>query len=295
MILRTWQTPNFVVTGTDSSGTHKSFPMYSRTREELIERLKERMPDIQIQDVEPYEFGSWVEKARKILEKLERALTHEERSDILRRKRPWVELKEHLFDLFHGRCAYCERSPVEGGSYGDVDHFRPKNGVAEDRTHPGYYWLALCPLNFLPSCQLCNGKFKRTQFPVKDGIRAFPSQGVSDERPLLLHPYGPEDPRRHIRFVMGNPEGLTEVGIKTIEVFGLGKQGDLKIKREAAQSAIEGAWKARKILKGGSEAFRELREELFSGSGGWKFAAASLDRLDQIEKNWKSRAKHSRN
>lgn len=55
--------------------------------------------------------------------------------------------------LFHGKCAYCEKT-IERGAR-EVEHYRPKGGV-EDPDHPGYWWLAHSWTNLLPSCGPCN-------------------------------------------------------------------------------------------------------------------------------------------
>src|SRR5262249_45973388 len=101
----------------------------------------------------------------------------------------WKELKWHLFELFHGKCAYCEHKP-QAGYPGDVEHYRPKGKVDEDPNHPGYYWLAYDPRNLLPSCSRCNQPptAKRTRFPV-EGAHSRDSRNLAAEKPLLLNPY----------------------------------------------------------------------------------------------------------
>lgn len=73
-------------------------------------------------------------------------------------------VKAALYALFHGKCAYCEsyyhaQAPV------DVEHFRPKAAVEDDKTHPGYWWLAMDWSNLLPSCIDCNRR-RRQETPV---------------------------------------------------------------------------------------------------------------------------------
>jgi hypothetical protein len=60
-----------------------------------------------------------------------------------------------LDDLYHEKCAYCE-SIYRAVDVRDVEHFRPKGGVKESPTHPGYWWLASEWSNLLPSCPPCN-------------------------------------------------------------------------------------------------------------------------------------------
>lgn len=122
----------------------------------------------------------------------------------------WKRAKDQLSAETGGKCAYCE-APTTQVAYGDVEHYRPKST---------YWWLAYCYENYLVSCALCNQKYKRAKFPVKNGkmrapvvrcnttdafisanaatitpdsldpaqVDAFHQRHI-DERPLLLNPY----------------------------------------------------------------------------------------------------------
>ncbi len=68
----------------------------------------------------------------------------------------WGRAKAQLLKESNGKCAYCE-SPTTVVSYGDVEHFRPKSL---------YWWLAYCYENYLPSCTICNQRYKRDDFPI---------------------------------------------------------------------------------------------------------------------------------
>lgn len=70
----------------------------------------------------------------------------------------WKPAKKQLFAETGGKCAYCE-AKTEIVSFGDVEHYRPKSS---------YWWLAYCYDNYLVSCQLCNQKFKRDDFPIQN-------------------------------------------------------------------------------------------------------------------------------
>ena len=77
-----------------------------------------------------------------------------------------AEVKAALEKLFHGKCAYCEsiyrfQAPV------DVEHYRPKGAVEDDKTHPGYWWIAMAWDNLLPSCIDCNRRRKQPT-PIPD-------------------------------------------------------------------------------------------------------------------------------
>jgi len=161
-------------------------------------------------------------------------------------------LKEGLKAYFFGKCAYCE-SEFDSVAWGDVEHYRPKRGVTEEPTHPGYYWLTYCESNLMPSCQKCNqGRGKRNHFPI-DGVRATkPEDDIRIERPLLLNPYEEFDcggDARHLRYVFeytgeellptGRVDGLTERGKKSIEVYDLNRPSLVKQRRKNQLSAIK--------------------------------------------------------
>lgn len=102
---------------------------------------------------------------------------------------------------FYGRCAYCE-SPIADTQYIQVEHFRPKAGVKDEKgkvinfkdengidtgkPHLGYYWLAYDWRNLLPSCAICNQP-KSTLFPVVGRHAQEPNEEIS-EKPLLINP-----------------------------------------------------------------------------------------------------------
>jgi len=91
-----------------------------------------------------------------------------------------VEVRAALEKLFEYKCAYCEGS-IENQDWG-VEHYRPKGGVADNRDHPGYYWLAYVWKNLFPSCQHCNGI--RIDKPIWDDMTKGDSAGKSIKFPL---------------------------------------------------------------------------------------------------------------
>lgn len=125
-------------------------------------------------------------------------------------------VKAALEEVFYRKCAYCE-SPGFAGFPWDVEHFRPKGSVAEDNSHPGYYWLAYTWTNLYPSCVFCNQRRKDQptyddptlgpatgkldQFPVADESKRArtPNDRLADEDPLLLDPCG-DQPSQHLIF-----------------------------------------------------------------------------------------------
>jgi 5-methylcytosine-specific restriction endonuclease McrA len=84
----------------------------------------------------------------------------------------WKDAKPALMQESHGKCAYCE-SPTNIVTYGDVEHFRPKDL---------YWWLAFSYDNYTYSCQLCNQKFKGANFTIA-GTRTIPPVPLPRTRP----------------------------------------------------------------------------------------------------------------
>jgi uncharacterized protein (TIGR02646 family) len=171
-------------------------------------------------------------------------------------RNPYV--KAALLRLFHGKCAYCE-SFVAATAPGDVEHYRPKGRVKEDRNHSGYWWLAMVWTNLLFSCIDCNRARKQISvnpgmtmadlaqlmlkipdeksgkedsFPTADGNWVRSEGSIDSEKPLLLDPTV-EDPREHIRcaveaeLAMVLPTitgGVADPkGVASIAVFGLNR------------------------------------------------------------------------
>jgi uncharacterized protein (TIGR02646 family) len=169
------------------------------------------------------------------------------------------EVKNALRSAQHDKCAFCE-SKITHISYGDVEHYRPKAGYkqrdAEALRQPGYYWLAYEWANLFFCCQLCNQRFKRNLFPLKDGRRrARPhKRDHSKEEPLLIDPSA-QDPARYLEFrthyvhaVGGCREGAT-----TIEVLGLNRE-ELAEKRADYLRQIRQLVQARDRIRSAADA-----------------------------------------
>jgi hypothetical protein len=117
----------------------------------------------------------------------------------------WTALRPYLSELSYNKCWYLECT--NPGTDDDIDHFRPKLGVAEDHDHPGYYWLAFDWRNFRLSCHRANRPRtdpdtdvtggKAAHFPlIGTSKRAFsPDDNIDLEYPGLLDPTDPTDPR----------------------------------------------------------------------------------------------------
>ena len=153
------------------------------------------------------------------------------------------DLRASLEKLFRNKCAYCESHGIAGFPW-DVEHYRPKGRVAEDDTHPGYYWLAYTWTNLYPSCVFCNqnrrdkptfddpaegaAAGKLDQFPLDPpGSRAHqPGDDLDAEGRLLLDPCHdlPED---HVGFnaaAEAQERAGSVLGATSIRVFNLNRK-----------------------------------------------------------------------
>lgn len=135
-------------------------------------------------------------------------------------------VKDLLIELQNKKCAFCETRLDQ--QFGHVEHFRPKKRWQGCRTSPaqspGYFWLAYEWTNLLLCCEVCNTRYKRDYFPLKDeSCRADPNvRDVSNEEPLLIDPYS-VDPQEHLGFYGWNifPKDNSLIGQVTIDGFGL--------------------------------------------------------------------------
>jgi hypothetical protein len=122
--------------------------------------------------------------------------------------------------------------------------------LAEDDTHPGYWWLAADWDNLLPSCIDCNRRRRQTHatpdgapMAEKSGKQdLFPMDGpyisdhaadISAEHPLLLNPCR-DDPAQHLAFrvlpdpilalaLPLDPPDAPQRGAAAIRVYGLNR------------------------------------------------------------------------
>lgn len=243
MIRRPFEPPNFRSRVKDWHGDESDLLMRGESEASVRARLEQR--GYQVLAVEPYDFREWLKRAEAETRKVIAAgggPGYTYRSDI------WGDLKQYLFELFEGKCAYCEGKVLHTSS-GDVEHYRPKKKVTECPSHPGYYWLAYEARNLLPCCEKCNRhRAKMNHFPVRGDLWARCREEMNCEKPLLLCPYE-HDPREHLRFLPlgetpGAPElglsivqGATDEGRKSVEIYKLNRP-DLSAERALAQRKI---------------------------------------------------------
>jgi uncharacterized protein (TIGR02646 family) len=169
-----------------------------------------------------------------------------------------VQVRTALEKLFYDKCCYCE-TKVTAGSDWDVEHFRPKGAVAENATHPGYYWLAYTWDNLYLACTFCNQRRqdkprwgdlsagpaagKLDQFPLElEADRAKkPGDPLGNEKPLLLTPTSGPNPEEHLRHtptgtVVAREQSLR--GKASIDVYHLNRRRLRDARRDAIRTTV---------------------------------------------------------
>ncbi|PDS28226.1 hypothetical protein [Rhizobium phaseoli] len=136
----------------------------------------------------------WIAKAAAAKKKMEdEDLKPDDLADV------WTGLKNNFATLSDKRCWICEAPAARSDNA--IDHFRPKNRVAEALKKPsGYKWLAFDYRNFRYICTFCNSRRcdvnggtaggKADHFPLRDeSVRAYlETDDLDDEEPMLLDP-----------------------------------------------------------------------------------------------------------
>jgi uncharacterized protein (TIGR02646 family) len=185
-------------------------------------------------------------------------------------------VKKALRRAQHEKCAFCE-SHLTHISYGDVEHLRPKAAVAQydgdPLERPGYYWLAYEWDNLFLSCQLCNQRFKRNLFPLRDQanrVRSHHDHSKLDAEGALLIDPSATDPERHILWKREYPEPApgSDEGSATIGVVGLDREELVTVRRAYLRTLF--------ALR---EAILGFRDEARSGS----LSSKGHQRLAQLE------------
>lgn len=133
----------------------------------------------------------WLDKSKRLTELLEKCSCDDVRKDELKKEKcsdHWSKIKSLLLDLSYNKCWYSDAKEIFSDYH--IDHFRPKNGVEEDASHPGYWWLAFEWKNYRISASVGN-RIKRMSFPLETGsIRSYYQNRDQyvDELPLLIDP-----------------------------------------------------------------------------------------------------------
>jgi hypothetical protein len=248
MIWGEWIDPNFKFKASDREGRlykHFCYAKGANDEERKLE-LECRLTNqgLVVEWTKPYDFKEWRDRAETARGEVI-AAQKAGKKPIPFNDAIWGELKWHLFDLFHGKCAYCE-TKTQVDARGEVDHYRPKSKVYEDPDHPGYYWLAYEITNLLPACSLCNqAPAKSIHFPVQDKHARTPHSRLSDEQPLLLNPYDHHiDPCKHLEFgPMGEVKSFNRspYGENSRICYNLNRNG-LPEARRTAQVLVRRDW-----------------------------------------------------
>jgi uncharacterized protein (TIGR02646 family) len=160
---------------------------------------------IRLEKIERDISSDWLRRARDALDQVKATPEAERAKAVNAHDALWQNLKELLRSASYGKCWYCESK--DDRSDNAVDHFRPKNRVAEctDPGHRGYWWLAFDWRNYRFSCTLCNSHRKSPEgaggkqdhFPLwREEKRAKSPDDLLDyEQPMLLDPTCAKDVR----------------------------------------------------------------------------------------------------
>ena len=146
----------------------------------------------------------WGDRAKQAETAVAEVTSDDRAAAVKQHRGVWRELKETLRTASRGKCWYCESIDVRSDNA--VDHFRPKNAVAECHDHNGYWWLAFDWRNHRFCCTYCNsrridqatglGGGKADHFPLRDEAHRArtPEDGLDAEEPVLLDPTIAADP-----------------------------------------------------------------------------------------------------
>ena len=167
------------------------------------------------------------------------------------------DVRVALEELFYGKCAYCESRPSASSDW-NVEHFRPKAGVRENRDHSGYYWLAYEWNNLYMSCQHCNqwrrerrrwggpnndaAGGKADQFPLhnEDSRAMGPDDDINAEDRLLIDPCN-DNPEKYIGYdltggvlaIEDNKRGSTTIRLLNLSRRRLSQDRHLRVQEIA--------------------------------------------------------------
>lgn len=159
---------------------------------------------IDLQPVERSLPNEWRQRAQQAENDVAGAQPQDRAAKVNRHSKVWQDLKGTLKSASHDKCWYCESIDIRSDNA--VDHFRPKNAVAECPGHEGYWWLAFKWENFRFCCTYCNCRRidqmtgidggKAAHFPLRDEARRAktPADDLGDEEPMLLDPAVSADP-----------------------------------------------------------------------------------------------------
>jgi hypothetical protein len=158
------------------------------------------------------------------------------------------EVRDALKVIYYNKCAYCEDIEYKP----EIEHYRPKNKVKEDKTHNGYYWLCYEWTNLIPSCRYCNTEgAKGSKFPIIGNrviAPTFDAQNDLDfdackaqnsplieEQPCLFHPEVDANIDANFEFLYNGTMRGTDYqgrGRQTIIICNLNRENLLFLRQE---------------------------------------------------------------
>lgn len=263
--------------------------VYAESAEAAIKFLEDKGYIVDHDSVEPYDFSNeWLARAREE-QGIANAALAENGKDYKWKHSLWKELKDHLQDLFSEKCAYCD-SEFMHVSWGDVEHYRPKGKVTDvdgkEVDHPGYYWLAYEPTNYLPSCERCNrGNAKLNKFPINGKRAMHPKDPLDDEDPLLINPYE-KSFREHVHYCTtdsktpGVAMSLDSYGEMSVKAYRLNRN-DLPKKRHKEQKNARRDYMQAMVtlvMERNKKPLKRVSRTLASGAR--EFADAAMDEVN---------------
>lgn len=166
-------------------------------------------------------------------------------------------VKDALIKAQHGKCCFCETLVFQEG---DVEHFRPKKAVQQNKgeplIYPAYYWLAYDWNNLYLACKPCNQNYKKNLFPLQNPEKRANNHkaDLSIEQPILID-LSQEEPTEFIGFRGAAAYGIDpqERGKKSIEILGLNRQQLRAARREKISDLKKQAQDLLKIVMLGTE------------------------------------------
>jgi len=178
-------------------------------------------------------------KRKQELRKIKTEIDQGATSISFKNRELWREdrVKQFLHESQHGKCCYCEaKQRIKGGN---VEHFRPKGRVGENKNHPGYWWLAYEWDNLLIACGTCNSK-KWSKFPLmNEEDRVFnETDNLDKEKPYLINPLK-ENPERFIEFEIPAVVDWEKEKPETVNAIGKGQRGEKTVAELTGINDIE--------------------------------------------------------
>lgn len=182
--------------------------------------------------------------------------------------------KEAFAEAQQDRCGYCETFTLNHTP--PMEHYAPKGEVQKldnegqegkkasrssyrvvDRETPqisatGYHWLTYEWTNWLLACERCNSGWKKSLFPVAEDPHPCPPEQGKKFTPMLLNPFGPEDPVGHLEFTERGeiaPRSGSARGRETIRTCGLHRESLRKQRKVFAEDAYREIFWFRDAMK----------------------------------------------